>query len=126
MLVRFTIARLDQDSRCQQGLFHAAESLRAGKLLADHEEITVREAFDWFNRWLPHPTRFARSRRAHARNQAVSWFKDTAVTFIARMEDLAVVLVEHGHIVQRHATSRPGYIVNEDAYQVVAEPFRGE
>jgi hypothetical protein len=124
MLFRFAILQKDKRSQSGQGLFHAAESLRANKQLAEDEDALVREIFDWFNRKLPHPTRFARAARPHAECKGISWFKDTAEGFISRMEELAVVLAEHGHVVERLTTERPGYVVYEDQYQVVAEPFR--
>jgi hypothetical protein len=42
------------------------------------------------------------------------------------MQALATVLHELGCKVERLTTDRPGYVVNEDDYQVVAEVFRGE
>src|SRR5437588_7284178 len=101
MFVRFAIMQKDQRSHVERGLFHAAEALRADKELSRFEEALVSEVFDWFNRSLPHPTRLARSTRPHAEAKAISWFKDTAGDFIARMEELVAVLREHGYVVQR-------------------------
>ena len=42
------------------------------------------------------------------------------------MQALAGVLHGHGCEVERLTTDRPGYVVYEDDYQVVAEVFRGE
>ncbi len=126
MYVRLAVSKRIDDSHLGLGLFHAAEILRAEGLLADHERALVEEAFRWFNRRLPVPGRFARSSKPHARARAISWFKDSAGEFLSRMEDLAAVLEEHGYAVSRRTTDRPGYIVYEDAYQVLAEPFRGE
>lgn len=39
---------------------------------------------------------------------------------------LARVLRTHGVAIKMLKTSRPGYIVYEDEFQVCAEPFRGE
>ena len=126
MFLRFAIPAKDKQSHMGQGLLHAAYALRAEGKLAEHEESVVREILDWFNRRLPIPSRFARSTRPHAECKAVSWFKYSAQEHIARMTELAAVLVERGRIVERLTTDRPGYIVYEDEYQVTAEPFRAE
>ncbi len=124
MFIRYVVLRIDGRSNSPQGLIHAAESLRAKDLLAHSEESVVREIFGWLNANLPHPNRFSRSAKPHAPAKAVSWFKDTARDCIARMEDLALVLIDHGHSVERLTTERPGYLIYEDQFQVVAEPFR--
>jgi hypothetical protein len=124
MFVRYVVSRIDGRSNSQQGLIHAAESLRAKGMLADSEDSAVREVFGWLNAHLPHPQRFSRSAKPHACTKALSWFKDTASDCIARMEELASVLIEHGYSVERLTIERPGYVVYEDQFQVVAEPFR--
>lgn len=42
------------------------------------------------------------------------------------MHEIADLLAEHGIHARMIQTDRPGYVVYEDAYQVVAEPFRGD
>jgi hypothetical protein len=39
---------------------------------------------------------------------------------------LADILRRHGVAVEVVETGRPGYVVHEDEWQVVAEPFHGE
>jgi hypothetical protein len=126
MLIRFVVSMRDEDSQVEQGLIHAADDLRGRGRLADEEQERVRELLRWFNRNLPVPGRFARSRRPGARKRAISWFKPTAGECLARMQDLAAVLCGYGCAVERLTTGRPGYVVYEDDYQVVAEVFRGE
>jgi hypothetical protein len=126
MLIRFVVNKLDSVSLVEQGLIHAADDLRWRGRLADEEQELVRELLRWFNRNLPVPHRFARSRRPNARSRAISWFKPTAGACLDRMQALAAVLHGHGCAVERLTTDRPGYVVYEDDYQVVAEVFRGE
>ncbi len=126
MLVRFTVLRRNACSQVEDGLFQAAHALRASGALAPAEEALVADVFRWFGARLPRPRRFARSTRPHAQAKAVCWFRDTAAEHLARMEDLVAILRTHGQVVQRLTTDRPGYVVYEDAYQVVSEPFRGE
>lgn len=126
MFIRFVILQKDSDSQLEQGLFQAADELWQAGSLADYEAALVRETFRWFNANLPVPGRFSRSRRPGAHKKGVSWFKPTAREFIDRIADLAAVLTEHGYHVERLTTERPGYVVYEDDYQIVAEVFRGE
>ncbi|HTV69742.1 MAG TPA: hypothetical protein VMF90_14505 [Rhizobiaceae bacterium] len=53
----------------------------------------------------------------------MSWFKPTAQEHIEKAFELTTILQQHGYIVEVLRTSRPGYVVYEDAHQIVAEPF---
>jgi hypothetical protein len=57
------------------------------------------------------------------KNRALSWFKDTAIDHIAQIRELVSILENHGVHVRTLKTRRVGYIVYEDEYQIVAEPF---
>lgn len=103
--------------------------MRAGKLLLEQKDISsadvekLQQTFDWFNSNLPHPTRFSLSARPNRKAQALSWFKSTAIDHIAKMRDYTGVLNQHGLLIDVLKTARPGYVVYEDDYQVVAYPF---
>ena len=124
MFVRFVIADLDEDSGRRQGLFQAAGELREAGLLNVYEEEQLGDLKSWFDEHLEKPRTFSRSRKYHAANVALSWFKATATAHIARMYELARLLEEHGRAVEVLRTERPGYIVYDDPYQVTAEPYR--
>ena len=123
MYIRFVINQHDQDSQKPQGLFQAIDALRYEGSLSPEERKTTDQVFRWFNENLPVPKRFSRSRKRSARAKAISWFKPNAHDFISRMQDLAGILYVHDVPVEILKTKRPGYIVYEDEYQVVAEPF---
>jgi hypothetical protein len=57
------------------------------------------------------------------KNRALSWFKDTAIDHIAQIRELVAILEDHGVHVQTFKVKRVGYVVYEDDYQIVAEPF---
>lgn len=78
---------------------------------------------DWFNENLEKPTRFRRSRNARGEDLGVCWFKATATSHIAKMHEMRCVVEQCGVGVRVVKARRPGYIVYEDEYQVVAEPF---
>ena len=126
MFIRFVVGRYDPRSGRRQGV------LRAGKLLLEKNDISSADVeklqqafdwFDWFNSNLPHPTRFSLSARPNRKAQALSWFRSTAIDHNAKMRDYTSVLNQHGLLIDVLKTARPGYVVYEDDYQVVAYPF---
>jgi hypothetical protein len=79
----------------------------------------------WFDENLERPVRFTAARTPFYRkkNRALSWFKDTAVEHLAHVRELVAILENHGIQVQTLKAKRVGYVVYEDEYQIVAEPF---
>ena len=88
-----------------------------------HENAAFEDTYEWLVENLKEPYQFSRSKKYHAKNVALSWFKDSAVQHIAKMRSLIAILDTHGLQVEMLRTSRPGYIIYEDEFQVVAEPF---
>lgn len=123
MFIRFVIGSLDEDSGRRQGLFQAGETLVLSGQMAGADLEYLEVLRDWFRSHLPVPTRFAVSAKPHAKAQALSWFRDTAVEHIEQMREFQRVLEEYGLRVTILRTQRPGYIVFEDQHQVVAYPF---
>ena len=123
MFIRFVIAGADEDSRWPQGLFQAVGDLRDQGVLAAYERQAADSVFQWFNQNLPVPKRFSRSKKRRAQKTAISWFRDTAHDHIRHMQDLAAILRVHDVSVTLLTTERPGYVIYEDEFQIVAEPF---
>src|SRR5262245_54101877 len=92
MFVRFVVAERDRDSNQRKGVFLAAYDLYDRGELAAYELAWFREIEQWFNQYLRTPDRFAWSSRPHARWQAISWFRSSATTHVARMRDLVTLL----------------------------------
>jgi hypothetical protein len=125
MYLRFVVAQIHDDTQRELGVFHALKYLRdAGKLL-EHEEVEHDAFRDWFGENLEKPTRFTAAKPPYYRKQskAISWFKDTAHQHIARIRSVLTILENHGITVRTLTTERVGYIVYEDEFQIVAEPF---
>jgi hypothetical protein len=122
---RFIIDKHDEDSGEPQGLFQAVSDLLHGGHLPEEERITARNIFTWFAKNLPVPERFSRSAKRSAKAVAISWFKPTAHECIKRMQDLAGILYVHDIPTKVIKSRRPGYVVYEDDYQIVAQPFSG-
>jgi hypothetical protein len=118
--IRFVVGRKDEDSHVEQGIFQAVA--RA----IEWETITGRDADDldslrrWFGENLEKPTSFGRGKLS----LGVSWFKLGASEHIARIWRMVRILERHGIYVRKIKTEKPGYLVYEDDWQVVSEPFR--
>ena len=122
--LRFVVSELDPDSGRRQGVLQAAFALRdRGELSAD-ELAALADIGRWLDANLPKPAKFTRKRNhSHRTPMALSWFKDTASVHVAKVRTVVALLEARGIPVSSITTDRPGYIVYEDHFQVVAEPF---
>jgi LPS O-antigen subunit length determinant protein (WzzB/FepE family) len=122
--IRFVVSQRDEESGYRQGFIHATDELERRKVLSPREAKQLTDVLKWFKQNLPVPDRFTRTRNAnHKKKRALSWFKESASVQLQRAHELIVLMDEHGIFVETIRTSRPGYIVYEDEFQVVAEPF---
>lgn len=126
MYVRFVIAKPHPNTGVQTGIFEATKLLPKIGQLPDWDEVRLAELTKWFRDHLPPPTRVARSRRPNGHHAAASWFKASAHLHIGQARELAALLEANDIPTAMLTTDRPGYIVYEDDYQVLAEPFRNE
>ena len=118
--LRFVVGTDGEDTDGLDGPFVMCRLLRDHELLEPYEADWLEQVYDWFNAELPCPP-FV---RCQFPVDAVSWYRTSATRFVARMWDLAALLREHGQPVRILKTDRPGAILYQDDYQVVAEPFR--
>jgi hypothetical protein len=124
--MRFVLGGRHPDSGVEDGLFDAAYALRSAKELSPADRSALEEALSWFEKNLATPKRFNRtkSKGFYRRNaRGIAWFRDSAHEHLRRMHQLRRLLERHGHSVELLQEDRLGYIVYEDAVQVVAEPF---
>lgn len=121
--LRFAVTELDCDSQVRQGLFCAVRDLRDSDRLSGAELDRIDELREWFGHRLAVPTRFDRNGSARA-GRGICWFKEGAVEHLAHARELVWILREHGVVVHELWTQRPGYVVYQDHWQLVAEPFR--
>ena len=126
MYVRFVVAQRHADTGVPTGIFEALKLLPRAGHLADWDEQRLDELMSWFRANLPFPARVARSRRPNGHHAAVSWFKASAADHIRMARELAVVFESHDIRTEMLTATRPGYVVYEDEFQVLAEPFRSE
>ena len=123
MYVRFVIAERDVESQERKGIFQACRDLRDAEQLDGGTEAWADALFAWFGAHLPQPARLAWSSRPNAPRRALSWFRVSAAEHVLRARELASLLELCGLQVDVLRTERPGYILYEDEWQVVAMPF---
>jgi hypothetical protein len=118
--IRFVIGSKDEDSHFEQGIFQAFARALEWKTItgSDAEELTSLGA--WFSQNLEKPNSFGRGKHP----LGICWFKTDAAEDIARIWQIVVILERHGIYVKKVKTDKPGYLVYEDEWQIVAEPFR--
>ena len=125
--VRFVTTEIEPDSNQPTGIIQAAYRLCDCDALTLQTRKEFIAELDWFKSNLAEPDRFVltRSKGFYRRQSvAISWFKAGADACIAHAERLGQMLKKSGVPVQRLRTTHPGYIVYEDALQVVTIPFR--
>ena len=124
--IRFVQSRRHPESGVEGGLFGLAYELRDSPQIAAEDRAMLAGALTCFANHLETPSRFNRttSKGYYRRNtRGIAWFKDTASEHVARMHEIRQVLERNGHVIEMLSEARVGYIVYEDAFQVVAEPF---
>ena len=123
MYIRFVVNVLDEDSNARLGIIQVAYDLKRDGHIPKYDEDILSDILNWFEKNLKEPISFRRSRKYHAQNKAISWFKPEATVHISKMHELKQVLERHDITVDIIKTERTGFIVYEDAFQIVAEPF---
>jgi hypothetical protein len=119
-LIRFVVGRKDEDSHVEQGVFQAAARAIELGTITGTDADGLNSLRTWFNENLEKPNSFGRGKHS----LGISWFKVEASEHIARIWQMARLLERHGIYVKKIKTDKPGYLVYEDDWQVVAEPFR--
>ncbi|NEQ53839.1 MAG: hypothetical protein F6K11_27535 [Leptolyngbya sp. SIO3F4] len=115
--IRFVVGSESDSPRTQHGLFTEIESLRKEEKLQDYQVALVKDIFDYFNHHLPVPPYSEKNWST----DAISWFKDSAKSYIEKMRDLSIILEENDMLVRVLRTEKPGMILYEDEFQVVAQ-----
>ncbi|KAA6460136.1 hypothetical protein DYQ86_13870 [Acidobacteria bacterium AB60] len=118
--VRFVVDYKDEDSHVGQGIFQAMScALEQGTITgSDADELSeIRWRFD---QYLEKPTSFGRGKQT----LGICWFKTSATSHIAWIFEMVRILERNGISVKKIKTDKPGYVVYEDEWQLVAEPFR--
>jgi hypothetical protein len=118
--VRFVIGRKDDDSHVEQGIFQAAAQALEWRSItgSDAEELNKLQAR--FSKNLEKPTSFGRDKF----RLGICWFKIGSSEHISRIWEMVHILERNGIYVKKIRTEKPGYVIYDDEWQLVAEPFR--
>lgn len=118
--IRFVVGHRDEDSHVEQGVFQAAARAVEHQLITGSDAEELDELRWWFNENLEKPTSFGRGKHL----LGICWFKSSSAEHIARIWEMVRILERNGIYVKKIRTDKPGYVVYEDEWQLVAEPFR--
>jgi len=118
--VRFVVGRKDEDSHVEQGIFQAVGLALEWQNITGSDAAELEELRAWFSDNLEKPTSFGRDKL----RLGICWFKTGATEHISRIWEMVRILERNGIYVKKIRTDRPGYVVYEDEWQLVAEPFR--
>jgi hypothetical protein len=118
--IRFVIDRKDEDSHVEQGIFQAVTRALEWHSITGCDAEQLNELGTWFGKNLEKPTSFGRD----TLRLGICWFKTDATEHISRIWEMVQILERNGVYVKKIRTDRPGYVIYEDEWQLVAEPFR--
>ena len=118
--LRFVIDRKDEDSHVEQGIFQAAARALEWQGITGSDADELNELRAWFSENLGKPTSFGRDKL----RLGICWFKTESVEHISRIWEMVRILERNGIYVKKIRTDKPGYVIYEDEWQLVAEPFR--
>jgi hypothetical protein len=119
--VRFVIiGRKDEDSHVELGVFQAAAQALEWHNITDSDADELNELRAWFSENLGKPTSFGPDKL----RLGICWFKIDATEHISRIWEMVRILERNGIYVKKIRTDKPGYVIYEDEWQLVAEPFR--
>jgi hypothetical protein len=121
VFVRFVVGADAENAVWLTGVISEARLLRDAGELYDYESERLEDIYDWFNEHLPCPPFQRKLCSGEWTRDAVAWFRAEAGEPIRRMWDIVAILREHGVPVRMVTTKKPGKILYEDDYQVVAE-----
>jgi hypothetical protein len=118
--VRFVIGREGEDSHVEQGIFQAAAQALEWQNITGSDADELHQLRAWFSENLEKPTSFGRDKL----RLGICWFKTGSTEHISRIWEMVHILERNGIYVKKIRTDKPGYVIYEDKWQLVAEPFR--
>jgi hypothetical protein len=126
MFLRFVCPTKIDGMAAREGFFCAAYRLRRSAMTPPEILGVIEDQLTWFRKNLKVPPRFSRSTSKGAdrgHTIGISWFKTSALEHLSKSYELISLLHEQGYAISTLKTFRPGYVVFEDEFQIVAEPF---
>ena len=115
--VRFVVGTNREKPTRQLGVIASLQDLKEKSQLPNYQADHVEEIFLWLDTHLPCPP----FTRKNWPPDAISWFKGSAQSIISKFRELIAILEQDDHPVRMLQTERPGMILYEDEFQVVAK-----
>lgn len=126
MYIRFTTEFVNEYGETHTGLFSALAFVREYALTEDADIKELKALRAWFNENLEAPDRFSNANNKNPEAISLSWFKDSAKSHIKKVYEVIHLLEKYDVIAEIVTCVNPGYIINEDEYQVSAVPFKAD
>src|SRR5581483_12246570 len=114
--IRFVIGRKDEDSHVEQGVFQAVALAIEWQEIKGNDADELNTLRGWFSENLEKPSSFGRDKL----RRGICWFKTDATEHIRRIWEMVQILERNGIYVKKIKTDKPGYVVYEDEWQLVA------
>jgi len=107
-----------------RGIFGPAYAVRRDKTYPQYLRIAVRDELLWFEDKLPVPPRgrFQVRSKTWWRSQGICWFRSEAREMVRRAYGLRNLLAECDILISQLHTDRPGQILYQDDFQIIAKP----
>jgi hypothetical protein len=117
--VRFVIGREGDDIQVERGIFQGvALALEWGNITgSDADEL--KNLLAWFGKNLEKPTSIGRDKLRFG----ICWFKAGSTEHVSRIWEMVRILERNRIYVKKIRTDKPGYVIYEDGWQLVAEPL---
>ncbi|MEL7025643.1 MAG: hypothetical protein AAGO57_00235 [Pseudomonadota bacterium] len=126
MYLRFITPNPVDGMHSRQGFFDAAWDMVEDASADQFTVSQVKRVLQWYADNLNIPDRFSRTKSAgwyRRDTRGLSWFKPTATDHIRHGFELKSLLDQNGYPIEIIKADRIGYVIYQDEYQVVAEPF---
>ena len=118
--IRFVAGNKNEDSYVGPGIFHAASQALEWQNITGGDADELNKLLRWFGQNLESPTSIGRDKRRFG----VCWFKTAATEHLEHIFQMVRILERNGIYVKKIRSDKPGYLIYEDEWQLVAEPFR--
>jgi len=113
--VRFAVGGED-DGWVERGIFHVAGQALEWNNITGADAAKLDELQRWFSENLKKPASIGRD----SNRLGVCWFKAEATSHIDRAVEMIRILERNGISVRKIETDKPGYVIYEDEWQLVA------
>jgi hypothetical protein len=117
--VRFVVGREDEDSHVERGIFQAAALALEWQNITGSDADELNKLRAWFSTNLEKPTSVGRDKL----RSGICWFKAESTEHVSRIWEMVRILERNGIYVKKIRTDKPGYVIYEDGWQLVAEPL---